>query len=373
MKRSLSTARLMGRRVGIALVCVCGPLVTVQAQSERTTEKAVPVFVATARQDMFSDRIEALGTLRANESVTLTATVAETVRAIHFEDGQRVEKGQVLAEMTSAEEHALLEEARAESKEAALQFERLRPLMDRGAVPASTADERKRNLQTAEARLRAIESRLDDRLIVAPFAGKVGLRNISVGALVSPGDVITTLDDDSIMKLDFSVPSVFLSSLKPGLKIVARGRGTLKDAYEGTLSSIDSRIDQATRSVLVRAVLPNEERSLVPGLLMTVELVSNPRQALMIPEEALIALGKKSFVLRVLPQGEGSSVERREVVLGARRPGEVEIVGGLNAGDTVVVHGTMQARPGVPIRILSTLAPGQSVEEVLKSLTSDAA
>ncbi|HEY8191159.1 MAG TPA: efflux RND transporter periplasmic adaptor subunit, partial [Alphaproteobacteria bacterium] len=223
------------------------------AQNSFAQQKSLPsVIVTQARFDNFEDRVEALGTLRANETVTLMATVTETVSAVNFDDGQRVEKGDILLEMTSAQEKAELNAEQATVGEARRQVERLKPLIEAGAASKSLLDQRQREFDTARARLGAVQSRIGDRVIVAPFSGIVGLRNISVGAVVQPGMRITTLDDDSVMKLDFSVPSVFLDALKPGLKITATSRAYGARVFEGTISSIDSQIDSVTRSIVVR-------------------------------------------------------------------------------------------------------------------------
>ena len=308
----------------------------------------IAVIVSDVRTDRFVDRVEALGTLKANESVSVTANVTETVSAIHFDDGQRVEEGQVLVEMTSAEEHALLEEARARVSEAERQYDRVKSLVAQRSASESLLDERKRDLDTARAVLVAIESRLADRLVKAPFAGVLGLRNISPGALVEPGDLITTLDDDSVMKLDFAVPSVFLTDLTPGLGIEAKARAYGDRAFDGEIRSIDSRVDPVTRSIQVRALVPNPDRTLKPGVLMQVELLRNPRDALVIPEAALLQQGAEHYVMLA---GEGGEAERRPVKVGGRRPGEVEIVEGLAAGDKVITHGNDKVRPGQQVEV----------------------
>jgi membrane fusion protein (multidrug efflux system) len=251
-------------------------------------QQPIPVIVKAVAFDRFVDRVEALGTLRANETVELTATVAETVTVVHFEDGQRVEAGSILVEMTNEEEHAQIEEELSKVAEAKKQYDRVRPLVQRGAASTSLLDQRRREYETAKARLRALESKLQDRLITAPFAGVVGFRNISVGALIEPGDLITTLDDDSVMKLDFSVPSIHLESLGTELSIEATSPAFAGRKFEGTVTSIGTRIDPVTRTIVVRAILPNPVRLLKPGLLMRVELIKNPRTVLVIPEEALI-------------------------------------------------------------------------------------
>jgi membrane fusion protein (multidrug efflux system) len=325
--------------------------------------KPVPVIVAEVRMERFVDRVEALGTLKANESVSVTANVAETVSAIHFDDGQRVEQGQVLVEMTSAEEHALLEEGRVRVAEAARQYERVKSLVAQRSASESLLDERKRDLDTARAVLVAIESRLADRLVKAPFAGVLGLRNISPGALVEPGDLITTLDDDGVMKLDFAVPSVLLTDLAPGLAIEAKARAYGDRAFRGEIRSIDSRVDPVTRSIQVRALIPNPGRTLKPGVLMQVELLRNPRDAPAIPESALLHQGREHFVMRL---GEGDKAERRAVRIGARRPGEVEIVEGLAAGDRVVTHGNDKIRPGQQAKILAVDDGTKPLHEMLE-------
>jgi membrane fusion protein (multidrug efflux system) len=309
------------------------------------------VIVSTVKAVSFEDRVEALGTLRANESVALTASVTETVSALHFDDGDRVEAGQLLVEMTSAEEQAQLREARAREREAASQYRRVQSLAKQGTASQSLLDERSREWQTARAQLVAIESRLSDRIIKAPFAGVIGLRNISVGALVEPGDLISTLDDDALLKLDLSVPSVHLATLKAGLPVVARTRAYGDREFTGELRSIDSRVDPVTRSVITRVVLPNEERLLKPGLLMQVTLKKNPRTALVIPESALMPTGREQFVLVAAPADEGYKAEKRQVTIGSRRPGLVEVVAGLKAGEQVITHGTLRVQPGQAVAI----------------------
>lgn len=326
----------------------------------------VPVIVSGVINTPFEDRIEALGTLRANESVALTAAVTETVSALHFDDGDRVEAGQVLVEMTSAEEHAQLTEARALVSEAERQYRRVQSLANQGTASRSLLDERSREWETARARLVAIESRLSDRLIKAPFAGVVGLRNISVGALVEPGDLITTLDDDSLMKLDLAVPSVYLPSLAPGLPVVATTRAYGERAFSGELHSIDSRVDPVTRSVQVRVLLPNAERLLKPGLLMQVTLRKDPRRTLVIPEAALMPAGRDQFVLVAVPDGEGHRVERRPLQIGSRRPGQVEVLQGLVEGELVVTHGTLRVRPGQAVTVRAVDDGTQPLAELIK-------
>lgn len=325
----------------------------------------------------FVDEVEALGTLKANESVDLTSTVTEMITAINFEDGQFVTKGTLLAEMDAAEELAELAEEQSTLEEAKAQLARIEPLVRQRAASESLLDERKREVRTAEARVKAVESRLAQRHVTAPFDGIVGLRQISVGALAQPGTLITTIDDITKMKLDFSVPAIFLSTLEPGVQINARARAFPEREFTGTIASVDSRVDPVTRSLQVRAIIDNNDGTLKPGLLMRVELEKNPRQAVVVPEEALIPDGSQYYVY-VAVDGTGenagkTTAARRDVTIGSRRAGVVEITSGLETNDRLITHGGMKLRPNAPITIGAVQKPGDNVSDLLDKLNQNKA
>lgn len=232
------------------------------------------VIVAAVEQREISDPIEALGTLRAAESAHLTSRVTETIAEIRFSDGQRVEQGEVLVVMTNREQQAELAAAEAEVAEARRQYRRVEELAERGQESAALLDQRRRDIDTAEARLRAVESRLSDRLIVAPFDGVLGLRTVSVGSLLTPGDRVATLHDDRQMKLDFSVPERFLAAVEPGMVLEARSRAWPEKVFEGQVSSLSNEVDSTTRSFQVRAVLSNEEKKLRPIVMTAITTVA---------------------------------------------------------------------------------------------------
>lgn len=349
------------RPLALALLCLSSALSSAQPGNP---PPPAPVIAVEIGEVPFADPVEALGTLKARESVALTAKVTETVSAIHFEDGQQVKRGDLLAELTHAEEEALIAEGRARVAEAERQYDRVKSLAGQRSAAESLLDERRRDLDAARALLAALESRLADRIITAPFAGVLGLRNVSLGALVEPGDLIATLDDISTLRLDFTVPSLFLADLRPGLAIRARADEYPDQVFEGSVSAVESRVDPVTRSIQVRALIPNPEGRLKPGLLMKVELLRNPRQALVVPESALLAQGRDHFVIRV---GEGDKAERVQVQLGTRRAGEAEVLAGLAAGDRVVTHGGDKVRPGQALGV--RLDDGsRPLSELLKGL-----
>lgn len=320
------------------------------------------VIVATARTETVADRIEALGTTRADESVTITSDVTEKVVEIRFDDGETVEAGRVLVVLDKAEEEADLRAAQAVAREARLAYERIAKLESRQVAAVAELDARRAALQSAEAQIAVIRARIAARVIRAPFAGVVGLREVSPGALVQPGDRITTLDALDPMKVDFTVPSTHLTALRPGLAIEARADALGGRVFEGEVTSVGTQVDPVTRSVTVRAVVPNPERVLRPGLLLTVGLAKDPREAVVVPEEAVVPRGAANHVLVV---GEDGVVERRRVELGLRRPGRVEVREGLAPGERVVTHGAAAARPGEPVRIRAAQEPGQPLAELL--------
>lgn len=357
----------MKKLVVFALILVL-PLLMVPIAHAKEAAPAANVIVTATKKQQISDRVEALGTLKANETITITSTVTESITSINFTDGQRVEKGDVLIEMASGEEKAQLDQAKAVVAESSQQLERVKSLAKDGVAPQSTLDQRQRDYTSAIGRQQEIQSKLKNYLIAAPFSGVVGLRNISVGALVQPGTKITTLDDDNIMKLDFSVPSVFLTDLKIGTPILAQAREYAGKKFEGKVASLDSQIDPVTRSIIVRAIIANEDHVLKPGLLMSVELFSNPRESIVIPEESLIPEGKDNYVLVV---GNEQKIEKRKVVIGTRQPGVVEVASGLDEGEKIVTHGTMTARPGQTANILSEEKGGEDLSEILKEIPAE--
>lgn len=326
----------------IAMLSACAD------KKDATTAKSLPITVTTTAAALkpWSDSIEALGTAQANESVMVTAKVTETVVRVNFDDGDLVEAGQVLVDLSGRAELAGLEEAAAAYREAEQQLRRQQQLTDKKLVPASQLDTQRAIVEAARARLDATRARLSDRVITAPFAGVLGFRRVSPGTLVTPGTTIASLDDTSLIKLEFSVPEIYLAVLAPGQKITALSAAYPSAEFFGVLRTIDSRVDPVTRAVGVRAEIPNPDRQLRAGMLMTVRIFQPERQAIVIPEIAIVQIAREAYVFRV---DATSTVQRVPVRLGQRRPGEVEVLAGLNVGERIVVDGTGKLRPGALI------------------------
>lgn len=309
------------------------------------------VTAVAAETHTFSDGVQALGTAQARESIIITPKVADTIRVIRFDSGDRVRAGQVLVEMSSVEQAADLAEARAAHQAAQDELRRFQELYDRGFASQARIDTVRAAAEAAEARLNAGNSRIADRTLRAPFGGVVGLRSASPGQYVRPGDQIGTLDDTSQIKLDFDVPETQIARVRPGINIVARTAAFPDRTFTGSIDHVDTRVNPTTRTVRVRALLPNRGEVLRPGMLMTVEVRSNPRETLAVPEIAVQEEAGSSFVFRANEGQNGRMVERVQVETGQRADGMAEILSGLAPGDFVITEGVQMVRPGMPVRV----------------------
>jgi membrane fusion protein (multidrug efflux system) len=342
--------------VGVAVVCAAWAIHATQHRDAPASgppqagamRSNAPAFVTLApvRSERVSQKLEALGNARANESVDVSSKTSNIVTAVKFRDGERVKRGQVLVQLDDAQVRAEVAAADAAVTESESQYNRSRELLSTQALSKSSFDQLEATLKSNRAKLAAAQARLEDTVIRAPFSGRVGLRRVSVGTLINPGSVITTLDDTSVIKLDFSVPENFLAALREGLTVRASAPAFPGRAFAGKVAGIDSRVDQATRSVTVRALLANEDGALKPGMFLNVALANDERDALVIPEEALTPEAERQYVF-VVADGKA---ERREVRIGGRRPGTVEILAGLAAGEKVVIEGTQKVRDGSAVR-----------------------
>jgi membrane fusion protein (multidrug efflux system) len=312
------------------------------------TGGAIAVITAEVRAERLASQLTALGTAHANESVEITSKTSNTVTAVRFRDGELVRKGQILVELDGAQARADLAAAEAARADSASQVKRSRELLSTRVVSEAQYEQLEATMKANEARVDAARSRVADTVIRAPFSGRVGLRRISVGSLVNPGTTIATLDDSSVIKVDFAVPENFLASLREGLMIHATAAAFPDREFAGRVAGVDSRIDAVSRSVIVRAVVPNPDGELKPGMFLNVRLARDERDALMIPEAALMPEQSRQF-LYVVEDGRAS---RREVRIGRREPGRVEVIAGLKPGERVVVEGTQKVREGGAVREL---------------------
>ena len=314
----------------------------------------VAVEVADVEVTTIVEELQAVGTLTPDEAVTVAPEIAGRIERIGFREGQKVAAGDVLVELDKAILRAELAKFRSDLTLARANHERMVTLSREGMAARQARDEALAALQSAEAGLALAEARLGKATIRAPLSGVVGLRSVSVGAYVTPGQAIVELADVDPVKLDFRVPELALSELRTGQPIRISVDARPGRSFEGTVYAIDPLVEVAGRAIRLRARIPNPDGELAPGLFARVEVVVGRREnAIVVPESAVFSRGQKRFVYRVVDE----HAVLTEVVLGQRRPGRVEVVSGLGKDDTVVRAGQQQLRDGARVEVIGTRAP----------------
>jgi membrane fusion protein, multidrug efflux system len=316
------------------------------------------VSVAVVQPRVFSDNLEVLGVAKGRRSVTLTAATTQLISKVRFSDGQSVKQGAVLVELKNTEQDAGTAQAQAKLLQAEREYQRWKTLADKGFASHSAVDQYQAAWLSAKADLDAARARQADRMIRAPFAGVVGLSDVSPGALVNPGAPIVTLDDVSAIRVDFQVPEQSLSQVHIGQTIDASVDAYAGQKVRGRIASIDTRVDERTRSITARAEFPNPDHRLKPGMLIRVAISRGQRQALAAPESAVSVQGDSAFVYVVRQAGPRAIAEQRPVVTGLRQDDFVEILDGLRPGERIVGDGLNKVQPGQPIRPAGAGGPG---------------
>ena len=313
--------------------------------------RAQQVAQAQVVERSFSDNIEVLGVARGRRSVTITPGTTELITRVLFRDGQTVTAGTPLVELQTGEEDAGIIQARAEVEQTRRDMERWEALAERGIAPRVTAEQARTAFETASAGLRAAQARRGDRIIRAPFAGVLGLSTVTAGTLVNPGAVIATLDDISVIRVDFPVPERYISTLTSGTSIVARSDAFPGQEFVGRIAQLDTRVDAQTRAVIARAEFPNPGGRLRTGMARRVSIQHGQRQAPSVPESAVQYEASSAFVYRIVTRDEASMAQRVTVETGAVESGFVEILSGVALNDRVVGSGQNRIQPGAPVTV----------------------
>jgi membrane fusion protein, multidrug efflux system len=322
----------------------------VEGKSSERANLKTPVILAPVVIAPFASTLSALGTVVANESVRLTANRTDLVKAVHFEDGQQVAKDDLLVELESAEEESRLVEAKALLREREAAHQRSVELNQQGISPDSEVQAALAQLNAAQARVLTLEVAIRDHAIRAPFAGVLGLRQISVGTLLQSTKVIATLDDLSVVKVDFTIPETWLSAIRIDQPVRALSDAWSGQAFLGKVTAIDTRLDSKTRSATVRAILSNKDIKLRPGMLLKIDVDRGETPSHQIPEDAVVQKGDMHFVFVV---GEDQVAKKFDIIVGRRRAGRVEVLGGLDEGQRVVVEGLVRVRDGADVNVVA--------------------
>lgn len=314
-------------------------------------KKAVPTSVKIYNTSVqpFDVTVEALGTVTANESISVTTQTTDVIRSISFNDGDVVKKNQQLLTLNDQEEKARLAELEISIQEAQRQLKRITNLAKNNVASEQLLDEQQAKVKALRAQKVVLETRLDELRVLAPFDGVLGIRNVSLGALVRPGDVITTLDDLNIVKVDFQISEFHLASVSIGQNIKATSVAYPNELFEGIVTSVASRVDPSTRAVQIRAKIANDSLKLRPGMLLQINLQKNTLNTIILPEACLILIEDRHIIYVV---EDGKAVEK-QVEIGIRKPGVVQIVSGLEVGEQVVLEGALKLKNGSAVNVLN--------------------
>jgi membrane fusion protein, multidrug efflux system len=290
--------------------------------------------------------ITAVGTAKANESVDITSKVSAIITSLNFSEGQEIGRGTTLVQMDDAEIRANLTESEAERDNRQKLYDRALRLYETKNVPKAQVDLLLSELLASEAKIAANKARLSDYTLKAPFPGILGFREVSVGSLVKPGDVITTLDDTDLIKIDFDLPERILAEVKPDQEFEALSVAYPDKVFKGRVGLIASRVDEVTRAVRVRGFVPNEEGLLKPGMFLSIHLqISIDTDALMVSEEAVVTTINGHHVFVIIDD----KAVRTSIEVGRRTRGFVEILDGLSEDDRVIVEGLQKVKDGAPV------------------------
>lgn len=326
--------------------------------AKKDSNKPTLVETQTVKKQFLKDEITALGTTQANESIILTAQSTDRVKSVHFDDSDNVKKGQLIIALEHAQEQAEVKELEIKFAEQQRQLQRLLDINKTSAPAESAIDSQKSLMETTQAQLSVAKIRLSEKFVYAPFAGKLGLRQISQGQLLTSNTEITTLDDLSQIKVEFELPEKFLNRVSFGQSVTAKNIAYPLE-FNGKITSIASRLDKATRSFKVRAIFPNKQLKLRAGMLLQLIVETKSVEVLTVPETAIIPINAEHYVYQVID----NKVHRVQVITGRRKPGIVEVVSGLVEGDIVVSQGVIKVREGSMIttpEMMAADAPSDS-------------
>ncbi|MCI0708406.1 MAG: efflux RND transporter periplasmic adaptor subunit [Ignavibacteriae bacterium] len=350
---ALSRKRIfLGLAIVVVLLIAAFPKLKPAFESADSTGSSggvsrTPVTVHIVKPETLDDKILTTGTLVANEEIELRSELSGKIVKIHFAEGGRVQKGDLLVKINDAEMQAQLQREISRKDLAVKAEERQRQLIERSLISQEAYDAAKNELNSVNASIQLIGAQIAKTEIYAPFDGTIGLKYVSEGSYIAPTTRIATLQDTSPMKIDFSIPEKYSTQLKKNMPITFRVQG-LSQTFNGTVYAIEPKIDQATRTILLRAMSPNPDGSLFPGAFAEVELIiQRIEEAITIPSEALIPdiSGQRVFLFK------NGQAESQQVETGIRTSTTVQVTKGITPGDTVITTGILQVRSGSPVQI----------------------
>lgn len=356
--------------VVLALAAYKGFSIYQQIQMFSAPQPAISVSAAVAREQPWQSRLPAIGTLKAYQGVDLTAEVQGTVKEVLFQSGEKVTLGQPLLQLDSEVERAILATAEAVRALARVEYQRGQDLIKRQAISKSEFDRLNAELLKAEASVTQLKAELDKKRILAPFAGTIGIRQVDTGDYLSPGTSFATLQDLSRLYVDFFLPEQDYPQLAIGQSVRLSLAAYPGEVFSGEISALNPKVEETTRNVQVRAMLPNPDNKLLPGMFANLEvLLPGEKPQVLVPETAITytLYGNSVYVIGEQKDDQGAVVkddkgqprlvvERRFVETGERRDGQVLVLKGLKAGEQVVTAGQLKLDNGAHVAIVEDQA-----------------
>ncbi|MDH4569291.1 efflux RND transporter periplasmic adaptor subunit [Pseudomonas sp. BN414] len=357
--------------VVVALAAYKGFSIYQQIQQFSAPQPPISVSAEKAVEQPWQSRLPAIGSLKAFQGVDLTVEASGTVQDVLFLSGEKIKLGQPLIQMDSDVERASLATAEAELSLARVEFERGRSLVSRQNISKSEFDRLSSELQAATGKVAQLKALMDKKRIVAPFAGTIGIRQVDVGDFLSSGTIIATLQDLNTLFVDFFLPEQSAPLLKVGQKVRISVAAFPGESFEGDIAALNPKVEEATRNLQVRAMLPNPDGKLLPGMFANLEVLLPGDQERVVVSESAITYtlyGNSVYVIDEKKNAEGQPekgpdgetqlvVERRFVETGERRDGKVVVLKGLQAGEQVVTSGQLKLDNGSHVAI----APDQTL------------
>ncbi len=309
----------------------------------------LPVKAVAVKVGKVSDEVTAVGTLLADESVIIRSEIDGRIVGLNFQEGQAVAAGTRLVTLDNSEYEAQSAAVRADLKTEEQRLSRTRELHQQNFISKDALDVQLGNVDRLKARLAEAESRVAKTQIRAPFSGTVGLRMVSPGAYVKAGEDIVRLESIGSIKADFRVPELFMSKIHPGQEVLLRLDAYPGEEFSGRVYAVEPVVDDRTRTVLMRARIPNKSNKLKPGMFVRVAVtLANRPNAIIVPEQSIWPQGRDTFVFRVV---DGKAALTK-IEIGNRQPGQVEVMSGLAPNDIVITEGQIKLRDGAPVMVM---------------------
>jgi len=341
----------IGYAVSIGVIVFAHGCSKPEAGGGQFARPAMPVETAQVRVQTMTDKFEAVGTIEADQAVTVVSEIDGTVISLPFKEGEHIKTGQLIAKLDDTQLAAEVARTKALRDQSRVNYERIKTVVDQKAGTAQDLDNASAALKVAEANLALARARFEKTRIVAPFDGKIGVRHVSVGAFLRAGQTITEMANLNNMRVSFSVPESYISRLKRGADVSVSTTANPDQLVKGNIFAIDPIVDPDTRNGQITARVANPRELLLPGMSANISATLGERlDAITIPNEAVFANGSQSFVYIVKAD---STVQQIPITLGTQRSDIVEVLNGLSGGTTVVRTGHQKLYPGAKVMPLS--------------------